>query len=180
MKQRVIKLSLTNPSTNNKAVDDLLNYVEWLEQKGRELAMELSLRGYDVASIAFSSPKYDGSTSDMTMDIQELGENKFAIYALGETAVIVEFGSGYKYGGGHPLAKKVTPKMGPGTHPDPHYRRDSKGRLVQNWENDLGWYIPKSAGGGHTYGNPPNMGMYNASKAMREELLEIARKVFNS
>ena len=180
MKKRVIKLSLFNPSANDKAVRELQDYAKRLEEKGRKLAQELALHGFDVASITFDNPKYDGQTSDVSMDIREIGDNKYAIFALGETAVIVEFGGGAKYGYGHPLADKVTPQMGPGTHPDPHYGRNSKGELVQNWENDRGWYIPKAKGGGHTFGNPPNMGMYNASKAMRDELLEIARKVFQS
>ena len=171
MKQRVIKLSLTNPSTNNKAVDDLLNYIEWMEQKCEELMIELVARGCTVAIDQYGdvfSQYYKGPVDGTGVDAQDLGDGKYAIVVHGETKHILEFGAGITYGFiPHPQADEFG--FGPETYPGQTHAGDPKG-----------WWLPKSAGGGHTYGNPPSMALYNAGKTMREELVDIARKVFNS
>ena len=168
MKQRVIKLSLTNPSTNNKAVDDLLDYIEWIEWKSQELAAELAAEGWDYAVKVFESAFYKGPKDFKRLDIEERGEGKYAIVAEGETYILLEFGAGITYyGEGHPQAEEFG--FGPGTYPGQTHALTGKG-----------WYLPKAKGGEHTYGNPPNRAMYDAAKEMRDNLLRIARKVFNS
>lgn len=83
--------------------------------------------------------------------------------------LFIEFGSGDTYGHGHPQNAEFG--MGPGTYSE---GPNGKG----HWKDPNGWWIPKSAGGGHTYGNPPAMVMYRTARELEREIQTIAEEVF--
>ena len=139
-------------------------YRKWQEEKARELAERLAALGATVASIRFSRAVYTGP-KDVEVTVEAL-PNGYKVKADGESVLFIEFGSGVTYGYGHPEAGEFG--MGPGTYPD------GKG----HWDDPKGWYLPKSAGGGHTFGNPPAMPMYEARKAIEQELPRIVKEVF--
>lgn len=147
-----------------KIQDELVVYRKWQEEKARELAERLASLGATVASIRFSRAVYTGP-KDVDVTVEEL-PNGYKVKADGESVLFIEFGSGVTYGYGHPEAGEFG--MGPGTYPD------GKG----HWDDPKGWYLPKSAGGGHTFGNPPAMPMYEARKAIEQELPRIVKEVF--
>lgn len=147
-----------------KIQDELVVYRKWQEEKARELAERLASLGATVASIRFSRAVYTGK-KDVDVTVEEL-PNGYKVKADGESVLFIEFGSGVTYGYGHPEAGEFG--MGPGTYPD------GKG----HWDDPRGWYLPKSAGGGHTFGNPPAMPMYEARKAIEQELPRIVKEVF--
>ena len=147
-----------------KIQDELVVYRKWQEEKARELAERLASLGATVASIRFSRAVYTGK-KDVEVSVEEL-PNGYKVKADGEAVLFIEFGSGVTYGYGHPEAGELG--MGPGTYPD------GKG----HWDDPKGWYLPKSAGGGHTFGNPPAMPMYEARKAIEQELPRIVKEVF--
>lgn len=147
-----------------KIQDELTVYRKWQEEKARELAERLASLGATVASIRFSRAVYTGP-KDVDVTVEEL-PNGYKVKADGESVLFIEFGSGVTYGYGHPEAGEFG--MGPGTYPD------GKG----HWDGPKGWYLPKSAGGGHTFGNPPAMPMYEARKAIEQELPRIVKEVF--
>lgn len=147
-----------------KIQDELTVYRKWQEEKARELAERLAALGATVASIRFSRAVYTGK-KDVEVTVEEL-PNGYKVKADGESVLFIEFGSGVTYGYGHPEAGEFG--MGPGTYPD------GKG----HWDDPKGWYLPKSAGGGHTFGNPPAMPMYEARKAIEQELPRIVKEVF--
>lgn len=147
-----------------KIQDELVVYRKWQEEKARELAERLASLGATVASIRFSRAVYTGQ-KDVDVTVEEL-PNGYKVKADGESVLFIEFGSGVTYGYGHPEAGEFG--MGPGTYPD------GKG----HWDDPKGWYLPKSAGGGHTFGNPPAMPMYEARKAIEQELPRIVKEVF--
>nr|DAE35961.1 MAG TPA: hypothetical protein [Caudoviricetes sp.]DAE36590.1 MAG TPA: hypothetical protein [Caudoviricetes sp.]DAG21387.1 MAG TPA: hypothetical protein [Bacteriophage sp.]DAP93177.1 MAG TPA: hypothetical protein [Caudoviricetes sp.] len=147
-----------------KIQDELTVYRKWQEEKARELAERLASLGATVASIRFSRAVYTGP-KDVDVTVEEL-PNGYKVKADGESVLFIEFGSGVTYGYGHPEAGEFG--MGPGTYPD------GKG----HWDDPKGWYLPKSAGGGHTFGNPPAMPMYEARKAIEQELPRIVKEVF--
>lgn len=147
-----------------KIQDELMAYRKWQEEKARELAERLAALGATVASIRFSRAVYTGK-KDVEVTVEAL-PNGYKVKADGESVLFIEFGSGVTYGYGHPEAGKFG--MGPGTYPD------GKG----HWDDPKGWYLPKSAGGGHTFGNPPAMPMYEARKAIEQELPRIVKEVF--
>ena len=147
-----------------KIQDELVVYRKWQEEKARELAERLASLGATVATIRFSRAVYTGQ-KDVEVSVEEL-PNGYKVKADGESVLFIEFGSGVTYGYGHPDAGEFG--MGPGTYPD------GKG----HWDDPKGWYLPKSAGGGHTFGNPPAMPMYEARKAIEQELPRIVKEVF--
>lgn len=147
-----------------KIQDELTVYRKWQEEKARELAERLASLGATVASIRFSRAVYTGK-KDVDVTVEKL-PNGYKVKADGESVLFIEFGSGVTYGYGHPEAGEFG--MGPGTYPD------GKG----HWDDPKGWYLPKSAGGGHTFGNPPAMPMYEARKAIEQELPRIVKEVF--
>lgn len=147
-----------------KIQDELTVYRKWQEEKARELAERLASLGATVASIRLSRAVYTGK-KDVDVTVEEL-PNGYKVKADGESVLFIEFGSGVTYGYGHPEAGEFG--MGPGTYPD------GKG----HWDDPKGWYLPKSAGGGHTFGNPPAMPMYEARKAIEQELPGIVKEVF--
>lgn len=147
-----------------KIQDELMVYRKWQEEKARELAERLAALGATVASIRFSRAVYTGP-KDVEVTVEAL-PNGYKVKADGESVLFIEFGSGVTYGYGHPEAGEFG--MGPGTYPD------GKG----HWDDPKGWYLPKSAGGGHTFGNPPAMPMYEARKAIEQELPRIVKEVF--
>lgn len=147
-----------------KIQDELTVYRKWQEEKARELAERLAALGATVASIRFSRAVYTGK-KDVEVTVEAL-PNGYKVKADGESVLFIELGSGVTYGYGHPEAGEFG--MGPGTYPD------GKG----HWDDPKGWYLPKSAGGGHTFGNPPAMPMYEARKAIEQELPRIVKEVF--
>ena len=133
------------------------------DQRVRELCRRLAEYGLVLADASFSGAAYDGRR-DVTVSIEENG-NGYRIVAAGVSVLFIEFGAGVTLGYGHPLAGAMG--YGPGTYPG-----------HGNWDNPNGWYIPRSKGGGHTYGNPPSMSMYNTARDLQSEIANIAREVF--
>lgn len=147
-----------------KLQDELKEYRRWQKEKAKELDQRLAMLGASVASIGFSRAIYTGK-KDATVTVEAM-PNGYKVKANGESVLFIEFGSGITYGGGHPEASEFG--MGPGTYPD------GKG----HWDDPNGWYLPKEKGGGHTYGNPPAMPMYEARKQIEQELPRIVKEVF--
>lgn len=158
---KTIRISLTNESINN-GIKELQRYKRWVLDKETELRTRLATLGATVASIEFSRAIYNGS-NDVAVRVDDTG-SVAVIYAEGESVAFIEFGSGIKYGYGHPQAGEHG--MGPGTYP-------GKG----HWDNEKGWWYGH---GQHSYGNPPAMAMYDAVQKMAAELTRIAREVFSS
>ena len=146
------------------AIKELERYKTWVQEKEEILRQRLAQLGATVASIEFSRAIYNG-TNDVSVRVEDNGR-KATIFAEGSAVLFIEFGSGEKYGGGHPDAGKFG--YGPGTWSD---GPNGKG----NWDNPNGWYF---AHGQHSFGNPPAMAMVHARDAILEQLTAIAREVF--
>lgn len=162
---KTITIELTNQSITN-AVKELRQYAAWVKQKEDELRSRLATLGATVVSITFSRAIYNGD-NDITVDVDDNG-SVAVIKASGESVAFIEFGSGAKYGYGHPQAGEFG--FGPGTWSD---GPEGKGR----WDNPKGWYY---ASGQHSYGNPPAMAMYSAVREITENVTRIAQEVFGS
>ena len=148
----------------DNAIKELDRYQRWVHEKEEVLRQRLAQLGATVASIEFSRAIYNG-TNDVTVRVDDNGR-KATIFAEGSAVLFIEFGSGAKYGGGHPDAGKFG--YGPGTYSD---GPEGKGR----WDDPNGWYF---AHGQHSFGNPPAMAMVHARDAILEQLTAIAREVF--
>ncbi len=162
-----IRIEISGEKSIDEVIGRLVRYQSWIAQKANIIAERLASIGGVKVSTDFSRSVYVGE-KDVSVSVENIGDGKYAIIASGETVLILEFGAGVTYGYGHPQATEFG--MGPGTYPN------GKG----HWDDPKGWWIPKSAGGGHTYGNPPNMPMYNTEQELKKEIERVAREVFNS
>lgn len=142
-------------------------YKNGVQRKANELARRLAEMGATNVSLMFARAIYDGQ-NDFNVTVEDTNSGGYKIVVNGETVAFVEFGAGVTYGYGHPQAGQFG--VGPGTYPS------GKG----HWNDPKGWWIPRDKGGGHTYGNPPNMPMYNTAADLRREMARVAREVFNS
>ena len=161
-----VTIDVLDPKSIDKAIQQLNDYADGLDVKSKTLCERLASMGATNVSFGFSRLFYTGPV-DIEVSVQELGGERYAILASGETVLIAEFGAGVTYGDGHPLNTEFG--MGPGTYPGQKHAMDPKG-----------WYLPKAKGGGHTYGNPPTMAMYNTGKDLRREILRVAQEVFKT
>lgn len=150
------------------AIKELKRYKAWVAQKDEELRSRLAMIGATTASIKFSRAIYNG-TNDVSVRVDDDGKTA-TIYAEGESVCFIEFGSGAKYGSGHPNAEEFG--FGPGTWSDDP-DKGGKG----HWDNPKGWYF---GSGQHSYGNPPAMAMYSAVQEIAENVTKIAKEVFGS
>ena len=145
------------------AVKELYQYSAWVKKKEDELRSRLAMIGATAASLRFSRAIYNG-TNDVSVRVDNNG-SVAVIYAEGEAVAFIEFGSGIKYGYGHPLAGQFG--VGPGTWSQDH---------AKQWDNPKGWYYaPKK----HSYGNPPARAMENARNEVAESITWVAREVFS-
>lgn len=156
-----ISIDIMVPGSIGEALAKLRNYKNWVIEKEAELRNRLAMVGASVASIQFARAIYNG-TNDVTVRVDNTG-SVAVIYAEGSAVAFIEFGSGAKYGYGHPEAVKFG--TGPGTYPS------GKG----HWDNPKGWWYGH---GQHSYGNPPAMAMYQAREQIVEQVTQIAREVF--
>lgn len=172
-----IKLSLS-PSSIQAAIEQLNAYSEKLDTAGGKIAKRLADIGYDVAYGVMSGHVFSGETSE-SLTVQEAGDNKYILYAASQALLFFEFGAGAKYGSGHPWDDDFG--YGPGTYPGNGH-----------WDDPNGWWFPtddprliirtdkNGQGWGHSYGNKPHMPFYKADKAMKDNLLKVAKEVLQS
>ena len=148
--------------------DGLKEYKQWLKEKSDELCKRLADMGAVKASLYFSRAVYTGP-EDHEISVLPV-DGGYKVRADGETVLFVEFGTGL-IGYGHPDAHG----LGPGTYPGEGH-----------WNDPRGWWLPKDKQGRgrtedpsrHTYGNPPNMPMYNTVKELEMELERVVKEVF--
>lgn len=148
----------------DSAIKEIRKYKKWVAEKEAELRLRLATLGATVASIQFSRAIYNG-TNDVSVRVDNTG-SVAVIYAEGQSVAFIEFGSGAKYGSGHPQAGEFG--VGPGT-----YSNGPEGK--GHWDDPKGWWYGH---GQHSYGNPPAMAMYEAVQRITEEVTTIAREVF--
>lgn len=161
-----VEINALSVESIEKAIQKIEDYAESLETKASLLCEKLASIGATRVSLEYARAIYTGP-SDVNVSVEEISPTEYKVIAAGETVLFVEFGAGVTYGNGHPLDAELG--MGPGTYPNQKHAFDPKG-----------WYLPKEKGGGHTFGNPPTMAMYNTGKDLRKEILRIAQEVFKT
>ena len=166
----IIKIDLNSKESIQAAEDQLRAYAAELDSKTKEICMRLADRGAARATFDYGAVPLERNDVEVTSEETDRGAK---VVASGETVLFLEYGAGKLMGYGHPNPMG----FGPGSWPNPHFSYNSSGMKVENWKNERGWWIPKEHGGGHTYGNPPAMGMYNASREMRDRAQEVAEEV---
>lgn len=152
-----------NVDITGDALQRLAQYSSNMRSKMNEICSKLAKIGAVKASLGFSRSIYDGR-KDFSVSVEPLG-NGYVIKADGDSVLFLEFGAGVTYGYGHPQASEFG--MGPGTY----------NPTSNNWKNPHGWWMPS---GQHTYGNPPNMPMYNTAKDLEKEVQRVVEEVLKT
>lgn len=156
-------------SGTDSVMEDVQKRRAELESKMRSLCERLAAIGATKASLDYAGAFYDGNGAvNVSVEPTEKG---FKVQANGPSVLFIEFGSGAKYGGGHPEAGEFG--YGPGTWSD---GPNGNG----HWDNPNGWWLPKSAGGGKSWGNPPAAAMYNARKEIEHQIRNAVKEVFGN
>ena len=167
---RTITINPFDPASVRAAANEIREYAKWVEARTTELVERLADYGLTRVRMGYDAALFDEDKEvrDVDVSVENRGENTYAIVASGHDVLFLEFGSGIKYGDGHPLNADFG--MGPGTYPgqthvpDPGY-----------------WYYTGADGESHSSeGNAPSMVMYLTGMELEAELLRIAREVFNS
>lgn len=160
---KVININLFDTDTIDAAIREIEAYRKRVLRKANEIAEKLADIGVVNVSLGYARAIYTGQ-KDVTVTVEQHGENTYAIVASGGAVLFLEFGAGVTYGYGHPQNDQFG--YGPGTYPS------NKG----HWNDPNGWYTP---GGEHTYGNPPSMTMYLTAKELKDRVQEVAQEVFS-
>ena len=159
----IVHIDIGDVASIQAAADQLHAYAASLDAKAKEICERLAAIGATRASLDYARVPLHGFR-DVSISVEETDKG-YKILASGESVLFLEFGAGKRMGYGHPDPGD----FGPGTFP-------GKG----HWDDPHGWWIPKEHGGGHTYGNPPAMGMYNASREIRDMIQQVAEEVLKS
>ena len=164
---KTIHIDVFDPASINKAIQEIEAYKKLVWGKAEELARRLAEYGLRRVEVGYDAAVFDGD-KDFTVTVEERGKGKYAIAAGGKTLLLLEFGSGIKYGAGHPLDSKFG--MGPGTYPGQTHVPDP----------GFWWYTGSDGKSHYSVGNAPSMVMYLTGMELRMEVERIAKEVFNS
>lgn len=176
MAKRVIKGNLSSKGIQS-IIDQLQDYKQDLHRKTELLCQRLAGAGLIVAQTAVGEsplgktitlriqmePRVDGCKAMLVA----AGQIKSNDYGTISTLCLVEFGSGIRYNHvGNPKAPEFG--MGVGTFPG------------QKWafNEDGWWYLGDDDKWHHSYGVKATMPMYNASVAIRQQVVAITKEVF--
>lgn len=174
MKKRVIKVSL-NEQSIDRAIKELDNYKKWLVDKTKEFLKALADEGVQIASAKFAKAVYDG-TNDVSCSVEERGENKIAVVAVGSATLFIEFGTGVKYPDNHPEAAEHG--MRRGEYGAGHGKQQTWGYYGEAGTNGVEFTKPNGNTVVLTHGNPANMSMYETVKHLEGILPRLAQEVF--
>lgn len=167
---RTITIDVFDPASVNRAAQEIRQYAQWVQRKTEELARRLSEYGLTRIQAGYAAALYDVDKTqrDVTLTIEKRGEGQYAIVAYGYDVLLLEFGSGIKYGAGHPLDGELG--MGPGTFPG-----QTHVPTPGYW-----WYKGEDGKSHYSVGNAPSMVMYLTGMEMEREVERIAREVFST
>ena len=162
---RTITVDIFDAASIAKAAKELREYSKWIKGKADELAKRLAEYGLSRVRMGYAAAIYDGD-KDIEVTVEDQGTNTYAIVASGTKVLFLEFGTGIKYGDGHPLNSEFG--FGPGTYPgQTHVPQPGY------W-----WYTGSDGESHYSVGNAPSMVMYITGMELRDEIENIAKEVF--
>ena len=157
-----IKVNVFDPDSINDALIRVRSYRDSLRQKAEEISSRLAVRGMQVVEYQYESSHEDFEVSCIT------NGNSSMIIAEGSNVLFLEFGTGvYTEDHSSEMEAEGLPPIFAGSYSQTegmgHFRPDHQY-----------WYYE-----GIKYaGTLPTQGFYFASKEIKEQAVEIAKKVF--
>ena len=175
MGKRGIRLSLSEKDID-RAIKELEQYKREIIRKTELLRTRIAERISNLAQSGFNGAVVDDLTggsggarkADVRVSIDER-ENVSVIIATGEDAVWAEFGAGVYHNG----------SVGSSPHP----KGQELGLTIGGYGKGMGkrqaWGFYEDGELKLTHGAPATMPMYNAMKIVCDEIVAIAKEVFN-
>ena len=160
MQSKKLKVQL-NSASINQAIEQLRQYRDSIEAKQERLMDVLGVYGYEIMVKKIDSYQMPFSKNDLISNVgYEAGKKSVTIYNLSDHALFVEFGTG------------IVGAESPHPHDTIGYSYDTN-----NHGND-GWYYLTDDGWFWTKGMPSRPFAHETYVELRQELLMIAREVF--
>lgn len=160
-------------------ITELERQIERYKQKQientKKFLKRLAEEGLNIASAKFSSAVYDG-TNDVSVSVEDRGENVKAVVATGNATLFIEFGTGVTYPDNHPEAAKNG--MVRGEYGYGYGKRKTWSYYGEPGTNGQVKVNSKGNAVVLTHGNPANMPMYETVKELESKIAEIAKEVF--
>ena len=167
-------MKITVNPFDSKSIDAAIKMINRYEKelavKEKEFVQRLKELGVSVARTGFATADYDGVNDVLVTSVQNDG--RAAVIAYGETVGFIEFGTGVT----NPEWVDSNNQSGVPYIPPAH------GTYGKGFgQNPHGWYFTQSDGAKarHTYGNQPAEAMLTARDTMVENVIRIAREVWN-
>ena len=162
--KRIVNFHLSQSGVDH-AIRELNAWKKWLLEKTDELLKELAAEGVEIADAYFKSAVYDGY-SDVSVHLEERDERAVAVVGIGQTVLMLEFGTGVRYADDHPEAGAPNTQRGSW----------SEGEFgMGHWDDPKGWFY---AHGKRSFGNPANKCMYRTKSDLENRFVQIAQRVF--
>lgn len=166
-----ILLDLNDITSVDRAIEQVKNYQKSIELKLHKVTQKLTELGVTKATLSFENAQYAGD-NDVQVRLEEIDKG-FKVVAEGRAVLFIEFGTGIWFSE-HPQADEF------GYHHGTYGKKNAlnpKGWLYRGKKGTSG--VPtKHEGIFWTLGNNPSRSMYNASKEMQKQILNIAKEVF--
>ena len=160
-----IKVNVLDIESVNAAINQIKLYRSSLDKKVEEILKELSVLGAEVVEY-----QYYSSHEDYYEVSCEVNGNSAMIVAEGENVVFLEFGTGV-YTEDYTDEEDISPKGLPPIFPGSWSNTEGMGQFTPDHQY---WY--------HKHvmyqGTLPTRGFYFASKEIKNQAVDIAKKVF--
>lgn len=175
MRRKVIRISLSEKEID-RAIKELEQYKREIIRKTELLRTKVAERIANLAQSGFNGAVVDDLTgesggarkAEVQVSIDER-ENVSVVIAAGEDAVWAEFGAGVYHNG----------SVGSSPHP----KGQELGLTIGGYGKGMGkrqvWGFYEDGELKLTHGAPATMPMYNAMKIVCDEIVAIAKEVFN-
>ena len=169
-----ITVDVFDPDSIQFAVDMLKGMKGSIDNRAEQMIYELTDLGVTEARRSYATASFDKDEYDYGITVEPVkGERESHIIARGDQVAFREFGTGAKYGYGHPM-----PYLEDGTSMDIGTWSMSE-RGAGHWNDPNGWTY-KSVTGQliKSYGHRPAKGMYNAMMYILTNADRVAQKIF--
>ena len=162
-----INIDLNDFSSIGKAIKQLEDYRDSLDEKLKRVARELSEIGVPIVLVAYNNGTFEGN-SDYDVRVENT-ENGCKLVAEGQDVCFLEFGAGTTTTSYEGEGQEGLPPIYPGS-----WSREGGGALGGMFDL-YGYWIWN----GERYVNlEPTLGLYKASEEMQRRAVEITKKVF--
>ena len=168
-----IQIDIFDANSIENAIKELRAYQESIEPRVEEVIGELADMGAYTAQQSFDSVYYSDPDDTGVIVYADKTKRGAEIKARGDQVAFREFGTGVKYGYGHPM-----PRLEDGTSMEiGSWSESPQGK--GHWNDPNGWSYKTITGRKvRTYGDRPAKGMYNAMIEILTNADSVIRKIF--